>query len=119
MKNLLHLAALLFLISGCTKPPLISLVKDGISSYSITIPLKPTEQESRAANLLQKYVKQISGCELPIKQNITPEPTSICIRETDGLKYDGYQLKSSEDGSITILGGKRKGCVYGLSLIHI
>ena len=113
MKNLLHLAALLFLISGCTKPPLISLVKDGISSYSITIPLKPTEQESRAANLLQKYVKQISGCELPIKQNITPEPTSICIRETDGLKYDGYRLKSSEDGSITLLGGKRKGCVYG------
>ncbi len=113
MKNLLHLAALLFLISGCTKPPTISLVKDGISTYSITIPLKPTEQESRAANLLQKYVKQISGCELPIKQNITPEPTSICIRETDGLKYDGYRLRSSEDGSITILGGKRKGCIYG------
>ena len=113
MKNLLLFATILFLISSCTQPPLISLVKDGISSYSITIPLKPTEQESRAANLLQKYIKQISGCELPVKQEIAPGGKGIIIRQTEGLKYDGYRLKCSEDGSITILGGKRKGCVYG------
>ncbi len=113
MRNLILIAVISFVLFGCTNSHLITLVNEGTSQYSILIPAKASEQETRAANLLQKYIKQISGCELSIKNEITPGARSISIHETDGLKYDGYRLRSSEDGTITIIGGKRKGCVYG------
>ena len=113
MKNLLLLTGLIFVLFGCNKLHLITLVNEGTSQYSIIIPAKASDQENRAATLIQKYVRQISGCELPIKQEITPGSKGIFINETEGLKYDGYRLKSSADGAITISGGKRKGCVYG------
>ena len=113
MKNLLLLIGLIFVVFGCNKSKLITLVSEGKSQYYILIPLKASEQENRAAKLIQKYVKQISGCEIPINQKIIPERKAISICETEGLKYDGYRIQNSEDGTIKIRGGKRKGCVYG------
>ncbi len=113
MKNNILFGILLFIAAGCKNSPTINLVNNGVSPYSIIIPPKATEQENRAASLLQKYIKEISSCELPIKQEITRGSKGIIIHESAGLQYDGYKLKTSEDGSITILGGKRKGCVYG------
>ena len=117
MKNQYLFILLLFLTFACTNSTSIHLVANGISKYSIIIPLKSNDQENRAASLLQKYVKQVSGCELPITSNLKTGQKGIFIKETTGLHYDGYQIRSTEDGSVTILGGKRKGCVYGVVTI--
>ncbi len=113
MRNLLLYLLLLSVVFACDKSQPISLVTNGTSSYSIIIPLKANEQESRAASLLQKYIKEISGCNLSITHEIESGGKSISIRETTGLQFDGYRINTSTDGSLTILGGKRKGCVYG------
>ena len=113
MKNQLIFVLLLFLAVSCNNSHSISLVSNGMSHYSIIVPGKANEQENRAATLLQKYVKEISGCELPINHEIKAGEKGIFIKEIAGLLYDGYRIRSSADGSITILGGKRKGCVYG------
>ena len=117
MKNQFLFVLLLILTFACTNLPSINLVTNGISQYSIIIPVKPNDQENRAATLLQKYVKQVSGCELPITSNLKSGQKGIFIKETTGLHYDGYRIRSSEDGWVTILGGKRKGCVYGVVTI--
>ena len=113
MRNLLLYLLLLSAAFACNKSQPISLVTNGTSSYSIIIPLKANEQETRAASLLQKYIKEISGCELQITHEINHAGKGIFIRETAGLQFDGYRISTSADGSLTILGGKRKGCVYG------
>ncbi len=112
MKNILLFLSLFFVI-GCNNSSSIRLVINGESPYTIVIPLNANEQESRAATLLQKYVKEISGCELPVTRKDTTGK-AISIREVSGLQFDGYRIKSADNGSILIDGGKRKGCVYGV-----
>ncbi len=114
MRNLLLSLLLLFVVIGCANDGSIVLVSDGQSPYTIVIPPNPTGQESRAATLLQNYIKQMSGCELPVAHQMKTTGKGIFIRETSGLQYDGYRMRSSENGAIFINGGKRKGCVYGV-----
>jgi len=113
MKNI-FLFLSLFVVVGCNNLSSIRLVSNGESPYTIVIPPNANEQESRAATLLQKYVKEISGCELPVTTRRNTTGKAIIIREVSGLQFDGYRIKSADNGSILIDGSKRKGCVYGV-----
>jgi hypothetical protein len=63
-------AFLLFTIlsfsSLCATAQSVELVKNGKSSFQIILPAKPDSNEAKAANALQKYLKEISGAELAI-----------------------------------------------------
>jgi len=52
---------------SAAEPENIKLVKDGKSPYTIIIPAAPTPQEKFAGNELSKYLRQISGAEIPVK----------------------------------------------------
>src|SRR5882757_7067126 len=98
--------------AGAEKPP-VDLVVNGKSQYVIVVMPGSSPQVQRAATLMQKYVEKMSGCKLPIVGQTPSQDKGIFIREVDGLKYDGYRINTQADGSITIEGGKNKGCIYG------
>jgi hypothetical protein len=54
------------------------LVKGGKSSYRIILSAQPDSNETKAANALQKYIKEISGASLPIS-NVAGGPGRIYI----------------------------------------
>ncbi len=113
MRNALLALVLLVVAFGCQTAQPIKFVSNGISGYTIHIPQNANEQEKRAANILQKYVKEISGCELAIALGGESGGKGVYIHEDKTVKIDAYRIKSNDDGSITIIGGERKGCVYG------
>jgi hypothetical protein len=91
----------------------IDLVSNGKSQYAIVIAASPSPQEQRAAMLFQKYVEKMSGCQIPIVNTLAPNGKGIYIKEVDGLKFDGYRIKTGRNGTINIEGGKSRGCIYG------
>ncbi len=116
MGKMLRLLFILFMsgsLFSCISPATIDLVKHGQSKYVIVAPPKPNGQEMRAAELLQKYIKEVSGYELSVVSELKPGVKGIFISEVAGLNYDGYRIKTEKDGSIFIKGGKSKGCIYG------
>lgn len=98
---------------ACSNSNQIKLVSNGISQYSIVTPVNPNSQEQRAASLLQKFVLEMSGCRLPTVTGLKTGAKGIYIKEVNGLKNDGFRIKTANDGAIYIEGGKSKGCVYG------
>jgi hypothetical protein len=56
----------------------VDLVKNGKSSFRIILSAKPDSNETKAANALQKYLKEISGAMLPIS-NVAGGPGRIYI----------------------------------------
>lgn len=66
-----------------------------------------------AANLLQKYIAEISGKTLPIANKLSKKGKSIRISQDKSLHPDGY-LISIEKNKIQIFGGERKGCTYAV-----
>jgi hypothetical protein len=69
MKNLVNVFSLSFLfslISGTSFSQSAELVKNGHSSYRIIVSAQTDSNETKAANALQKYIKEISGATLPI-----------------------------------------------------
>ena len=98
---------------ACSNSKPIKLVSNGKSQYSIVTPATPNAQEQRAAALLQKFVLEMSGCQLPIVTELKTEAKGIFIKEVGGLLHDGYRIRTEKKGSIYIDGGKSKGCVYG------
>ncbi len=84
------------------------IVEDGQPKAAIVIAEQPTRMQNLAAEELQKYVKKISGAELPIGAAHSDElPVTIYIGEseftrklglkTDDLKYGAYRIKSGND----------------------
>ena len=117
MRNSILALLLLLVFSGYTKTVSIHLVTGGKSNYTVVLPANAGEQEKRAATLLQKYVRKISGCEMPIVGALRDKEHGIFIREVPGLRNDGFRIKSDKEGSIFIEGGTSKGCVYGVVTI--
>ncbi len=96
------------------------LVSDGASSYSIIIPQKASVIEKKASEVLQSYLKQISGAELPILTDKEKRSKQeICIGKTNRgsgselLGDDGFIIKTAET-RLLIYGGQGKGSLYGV-----
>lgn len=90
----------------------VKLVTNGKSEYTILTATTNSKQEKRAAELLQKYIEQISGCKLPIVSKPKNSEKVIFIKETIGFKYDGFRIRTENSGAISIE-GSNKGCIYG------
>ncbi|MCA1808821.1 MAG: hypothetical protein LC725_05120, partial [Lentisphaerae bacterium] len=84
------------------------IVEDGKPRAAIVIAGEPTRMQKLAAEELQKYVKKISGAELPIGTAPSDElPVTIYVGEseftrklglqTDDLEYGAYRIKSGAD----------------------
>ena len=99
---------------------------DGTSPYRIVIPSTPTIHESKAANILQDYLIQISGAVLPIinadkarssfeivlGQNDRIDVLGLNINYNE-LHQDGFLIKT-DSARLIIAGGSGKGTIYGV-----
>lgn len=101
----------------------IKLVKNRKPNGRIIVPANPLEVESKAALVLQSYIKQISGADIQIvsdKENPAgnevligkvsrPEMKDISLEE---LGKDGFIIRNIGNNLI-IAGGTNKGVLYG------
>jgi hypothetical protein len=100
--------------------------EDETSRYRILIPSSPTDNELKAANILQDYLLQISGAALPIiKADKATSPYEIVLGQNErldeldiginlnDLKKDGFLIKT-DSLRLVIAGGSEKGTIYGV-----
>ena len=114
LRRIFLLSLFIFFVKNTTAAPAIELVKNNQSEYSIILSLSASEQEQRAAFLLQKYIQKVSQTLLPIKENVNS--SSIFIQEKKELTHpDAFQIKT-KNGNLFFYGGSRKGCIY--AVIH-
>ena len=117
------------LFAGCKKDTseTVSIVKSGLSDYSIVIPAEATACEQFSAEELRDFVKQSTGVTLPVVSENSAEYSSdgkkISIGNTslleqsglgmqEGLRSDAYSLTSSGN-SIFIYGNSDRANLYG------
>ncbi len=69
-----------------------------------------------AALLLQRFVREASGAELPIVQGVKIRKGDILLGASDtlGLSDDGFRLRTGSDGTLRISSGGGSGSVYGV-----
>lgn len=100
----------------------ISLVSGGKSQYVIVLPADAGKNEQHAAQVLQEYIKKMSGATLGIiKENNYKEQPAVFIGRTDHseniltgkIKPEGFLL-ASDNRDLYIVGGSGKGIVYGV-----
>ncbi|MEJ7693929.1 DUF4838 domain-containing protein [Daejeonella sp.] len=96
------------------------LVADAASSYSIVIPHNASVFEQKAAQVLQKYINEISGAQLPIltdKEKLSVQ--EICIGRTnrgsgtENFVNEGFMIRTSGD-RLLIYGTADRGSLYGV-----
>jgi hypothetical protein len=104
----------------------IVLAENEVSRYRIIIPSAATDQETKAANVLQRYLLEISGTAIPIieannhkskyeivlGQNERLDELKIGIN-LNTLKEDGFLIKT-DSMRLIIAGGSEKGTLYGV-----
>jgi hypothetical protein len=100
------------------------LIEDGKSKSNIILGKEPSQVEKFSANELQKYLKEITGVTLPIKEEITTQSkASIIVGKNNYTKSidlseeklgsDGFVIK--RDGSNLILVGREeRGTLYSV-----
>lgn len=107
-------------------PYKLSLVNEGNSPYRIVIPGHPSAAETKAAEVLQRYLLKISTAALPIikatdakssfeiviGQNERLDELSNRINITE-LKHDGFLIRT-DSSRLIIAGGDDKGSLYGV-----
>jgi hypothetical protein len=116
-----HLIAVSVALVCCSSFADLTIVKDGKSDYVIVTSPDATPPEKRGAEELQKYLKQMSGAELPIvlAGEQGPPGRTIVVRAAsaeDGqnLGTEGFVIRSSGD-MLTIAGARPRGTMYGCS----
>jgi hypothetical protein len=104
----------------------IILAENEVSHYRIIIPSAATGHETKAANVLQRYLLEISGTAIPIiganshkskyeivlGQNERLDELKIGIN-LNTLKEDGFLIKT-DSMRLVIAGGSEKGTLYGV-----
>ncbi|MBQ2915939.1 MAG: DUF4838 domain-containing protein [Clostridia bacterium] len=102
----------------------LNLVVDGVSDYVIVRGENAYISEVTASTELQKYLKQISGVEIPIVTDaVAPVAKEIVVgktnRESDDefdrteLGTDGFVIKT-ENGKLWLVGGEKRGTLYAV-----
>ncbi len=119
MKNKIFLFLLFFI--PFTISAQLSIVKDGKSQIRIIVDKKDST-DMKAANLIQDFVKRISGAEIAIlgsdskikKGDILIGDFQLPIKNLDPsqIREDGFLL-STQDGYVRIVGEKGNGTIYG------
>src|SRR5437667_8072425 len=78
----------------------LTIVETGVATYSITIPAEPTTQETKAAEDLADWVRQMSGGDLKISAK-SPAPT-ISIATKRDFADEQYQIAVDESGNLLL-----------------
>ena len=104
----------------------IVLAENETSRYRIVVPSAGTEHELKAAEVLQKYLLQISGTAIPIMsadegrskyeivlgQNDRLDELNLGLN-LNTLKEDGFLIRT-DSARLIIVGGVEKGTLYGV-----
>lgn len=117
---------ILFLLISCAvnlSARQIELVKNGKSLYTIIISKSASQTDSAAAYDLQKYISEITGAILPVKNDDIKESSfEIVIGKNSRSKNiditqitggDGFCIKT-EGNKIYFLGGAKKGTINAI-----
>ena len=98
----------------------LTLVNKSKSGYRIVLPVSPDLNETKAAAVLQKYIRQISGASLEIVADTqAPQAMEICIGRTNRQSFndlpntDGLLIRQ-RDRKLYITGGGVKGSLYAV-----
>ena len=104
----------------------LTLVREGVSGYSICLSASASPSERRGAAELQKFLQEMSGARLAIIDDKTTPPGPLILvgrsRITDSLQQpipyqalgdEGFVLKTVGEHLI-IAGGRRRGTMYGV-----
>ena len=100
----------------------LTIVSNKNSQYSIVIPVKPNATEQHAAAVLQNYIQQVSGKELPVvKEGSGGIGLAIYVGNTrkagtivpGKMVSESYRLQAT-GSDLVICGGSGKGVVYGV-----
>lgn len=104
----------------------IVLAEGQLTRYRIVLPASPTRYESKAAEVLQAHLLQISGAAFPIVsvketrsryeivlgQNERLDELNLNIN-LNALKEDGFTIRT-DSARLLITGGSEKGTLYGV-----
>ena len=100
------------------------LFRNGKSKYSIVLSTTASTSEQTAAEELQKYIREISGAELPIVNNLKTKGAKIYVgynsrvgeilgqKEID--KLDETFTYENRGKDLFIYGGSQRGTLYGV-----
>ncbi|MGI6529535.1 MAG: DUF4838 domain-containing protein [Clostridia bacterium] len=136
LKNILKVGLLsicLIVLYGCSanipesKQGQLNLVWNRKSNYKIIIGSNASESEKTAAKELQKYIKQMSKCKLPIKVDAKTkiseyeiiigktnrEDSETYTIEREALGDEGFRILTFNN-KIIIAGGEKRGTLYGV-----
>ena len=111
------------ILSGCSNNDY--LISSGKSDYVIYVSENAAAPEKYAARELQKRLKEISGCELPITHSKKKASKTIFIgfdgapetmlSDLDVKKFGNEEFIMRTDGkNLLIAGGKPRGTLYGV-----
>ena len=108
--------------AGAPAPPL-TLARDGRTDYAIVTPARATPQEAKAADLLETWLREITGATFPVvADTAAPAAREISVGRTNRLSADapglppdlgeeGYAI--AVDGERVLLaGGSLRGPIY-------
>ena len=107
------------MLQSCTdgkisQPPAVG---EGGNLHQIVIPDNSDQVIKFAASELQSYLKKITGQKLPILESAekkSREPAIQLILEKDlKLKWDGYEIRTSNNG-ISLISGHSRGVLYAV-----
>ncbi|WP_295128716.1 DUF4838 domain-containing protein [uncultured Chitinophaga sp.] len=123
LQALLLIIAML-IATGCRiKAGSITLVKNGVAQHVIVIPDEATKNESKAASVLQQYLKRMSGAAFNIikESAYNKDRAAIFIGKTNRsqkinkgkIQGEGFII-NSDASDLYILGGSGKGSLYGV-----
>jgi hypothetical protein len=111
-----------FLLAGSFAAKAVVIVKNHQPQASIVIAADASTQVKTAAGVLQKYIKQSTGANLPI---VTGQPAGNAIYvganrilgnrvSLSGVDEDGYILQGLDAKSFAITGGSDDGTEFGV-----
>ena len=100
------------------------LFRDGKSDYKIVVSAFASPSEQTAAKELQQYIEQMSGCQLPITNDLNTTGNRIIVGYNARLAaLTGVQKPEKDDEGFTyktvgndllIWGGAQRGTMYGV-----
>jgi len=104
----------------------LTLVRRGVSNYSICVSEAASPSEKHGAEELQKFVEQISGARLPIVTDAEKPAGNLILVGNSAvvqrlgleipfaeLGLEGFVLKT-EGNHFVIVGGRQRGTLYGV-----
>ena len=124
MRQLLTLLLLTGTLISCTDGNEVRLTQNSQPLSRIVIPDPPSDIEKHSAAVLQKYLREISGAELPIVSDQTAAKRNdiylgkvnreeINSIDFEKLEEDGFVIQT-QNKHLLIAGGTEKGTLYGV-----